>query len=751
MSGVWSKAERNYDAVKLELRALAQSVRKLRLYLYGIRFTVETDASTLVAIINRVSTDLPGALVQRWLAWLHLFDFDIHHVPGRKNGAADALSRQPEFRENIPDKPGFDLDTWMDSQLDAQQYKYHVMPAEATQASIAPPSMEQQMLDEHGNALDGHYSDEHHEIARWLVTQRRPQQMTRREFITMKRRALQFVVQHRKLFHKVRKSTIPLQRVIDDPEERAQVIDGLHDEFGHKGREQTFWLVFQRYWWPKMYEDIRRRVKKCDLCQRAADGHYQESLRAMPEWPALFWRIHIDCTGMPESDGKNTLVQARCSMSLWVEARALKGEKSGTVKSSQVVKFLYEDIICNHGVFGYLISDGGSENQGVVNSLMALYGIKVRVISPLNSRGNGLLETTHKPFIRGLRKLTHGTGKGWPRYLASMKLADRCTVKRATGFTPAYLVQGREYVLPIEADIPTVQSLKFHKEMTTEDLLFTRMRQIDLKDQNIQEALARIARRRLEAKELWDEQHERVTRPAGEQLTVDDLVLVKNTQLDKGFGRKLEFRWLGPYKITEAFPDRNYYQLAELDGALLKKTTHGDRLKKYHQPDVTAPDAPELTPASGADDDDINAEMYEDSERTESSDDEPSTPPVRRSGRVVRPTEKERERRLAEGLAVDMAYLYCDDGSLSRWEKFNCILHAESYYQYPPEIRRKSTKQARSRRKIIAVNMKETAEQNARNGVHDPHYWDDVLSELRKGWHTGKHDSEGRDIWSFDE
>jgi hypothetical protein len=228
-------------------------------------------------------------------------------------------------------------------------------------------------------------------------------------------------------------------------------------------------------------------------------------------------------------------------------------------------------------------------------------------------------------------------------------------------------------------------------------------------------------------------------------------VLVKNTQLDKGFGRKLEFRWLGPYKITEAFPDRNYYQLAELDGALLKKTTHGDRLKKYHQPDVTAPDAPELTPASGADDDDINAEMYEDSERTESSDDEPSTPPVRRSGRVVRPTEKERERRLAEGLAVDMAYLYCDDGSLSRWEKFNCILHAESYYQYPPEIRRKSTKQARSRRKIIAVNMKETAEQNARNGVHDPHYWDDVLSELRKGWHTGKRDGEGRDIWSFEE
>ena len=117
---------------------------------------------------------------------------------------------------------------------------------------------------------------------------------------------------------------------------------------------------------------------------------------------------------MPESNGKNTLVQAHCSMSLWVKARALKGEKSGTIKLSQVTKFLYEDLICNHGVFRYLISDGGSKNQGVVDNLMTLYGIKARVISPLNSRGNGLVEMSHKPFIQGLQKLMNSTSKGWP-------------------------------------------------------------------------------------------------------------------------------------------------------------------------------------------------------------------------------------------------------------------------------------------------------------------------------------------------
>jgi hypothetical protein len=73
-------------------------------------------------------------------------------------------------------------------------------------------------------------------------------------------------------------------------------------------------------------------------------------------------------------------------------------------------------------------------------------------------------------------------------------------------------------------------------------------------------------------------------RPAGEQLPIGDLVLVKvlvkNVQLDKGSGGKLEFRRFGPYRIMETYPDRNYSQLAELDRSLLKKTTHEDHLKK---------------------------------------------------------------------------------------------------------------------------------------------------------------------------
>ena len=52
------------------------------------------DANVLIAQLNRGATDLPGALVTRWLAWIRLFDFDVHHVPGLKHMVADGLSRR---------------------------------------------------------------------------------------------------------------------------------------------------------------------------------------------------------------------------------------------------------------------------------------------------------------------------------------------------------------------------------------------------------------------------------------------------------------------------------------------------------------------------------------------------------------------------------------------------------------------------------------------------------------------------------
>jgi hypothetical protein len=64
-SGLWNKAKRGYNATKRKCRGVLKAFRKLWYWLYGVYFTLETDANVLVAQLNRAATNLPGALVTR--------------------------------------------------------------------------------------------------------------------------------------------------------------------------------------------------------------------------------------------------------------------------------------------------------------------------------------------------------------------------------------------------------------------------------------------------------------------------------------------------------------------------------------------------------------------------------------------------------------------------------------------------------------------------------------------------------------
>ena len=56
-------------------------------------FLVEIDAKTLIHQLNQPASDLPSSVVNRWLTWSRLFDFELRHVSGSKHGGPDLLSR----------------------------------------------------------------------------------------------------------------------------------------------------------------------------------------------------------------------------------------------------------------------------------------------------------------------------------------------------------------------------------------------------------------------------------------------------------------------------------------------------------------------------------------------------------------------------------------------------------------------------------------------------------------------------------
>ena len=86
-----NKAERNYDAHKLEFLALKWAVTdQFHEYLYrSPKFDVFTDNNPLTYILMTAKLDATG---HRWIANLGPYHFDLHYKPGKKN-PADPLSR----------------------------------------------------------------------------------------------------------------------------------------------------------------------------------------------------------------------------------------------------------------------------------------------------------------------------------------------------------------------------------------------------------------------------------------------------------------------------------------------------------------------------------------------------------------------------------------------------------------------------------------------------------------------------------
>jgi hypothetical protein len=572
-SGIWNQAESSYDQVKRECRGFLKALKKFRPWLYGIHFYVESDADTLVAQINGTVTDLPGALVTRWMAWICLFDFEIKHIPGNKNQAADALSRKRIVQRDIDERDAeVDIDDWVDAQLSAAR----ICPVRydgGTNPGANGDEMPRE--EENGRILDDTYSDESEEIAVFLTNgMKKNPAHTLSQHRTFRKKALRYVVRGMQLFRRADRAWPLHRRVIDDKEERESAIKAMHDDAGHRGREGTYRRLADRYFWEGMYNEVRRYRESCEECQKRDGQQQKEELK--PTWTTRCWqKIGVDIVHMPKHKGKNYLVMARDDLSGWVEARAL-----AKADSLAVAGFLYEDVVCRHGIFEKIVMDGGPENKGLVAALADRYGIRRVVVSAYHPEANGLVERGHKPVVDGLSKMSGGKAH-WVNNLHTVLWADRTTVHSSTGMTPYEIMYANRPILPIELEIPTWSVMNWEEAVTRSDLIAMRARVLERREEDMEEAALHLRRIRETNKVAFDDQHDHQLRDT--ILEKGSLVLRRDNKRDVDMSRreKLSFRWLGPYRVRDVVEDRGTYLLEEMDGTLLRGTFAADALRPF--------------------------------------------------------------------------------------------------------------------------------------------------------------------------
>lgn len=274
--------------------------------------------------------------------------------------------------------------------------------------------------------------------------------------------------------------------------------------------------------------------------------------------------------------GKNYLVLARDDQSGYPKGRAL-----AKADSKSIAAFLYEDIICRHGIFGRMVVDGGPENKGIVLELSRALELKRVQISAYNAQAAGRIEGGHEPIGNALSIETDGGITKWVPRLPGVLLADRATVNQSAGRTPFWMEHGYEPTLPLELRSPTWRTVSWHKAKTRGELLALRERQLRARDEDLEGTAARHRRKRQEAKD-WTDDHRRLRAtaiPIGRLVLVWDELHYVNMSSDA----KLRYRWIRPYRVTSVDPDKRVYRLEQFDGTPLKGTYAGSRLKPVHR------------------------------------------------------------------------------------------------------------------------------------------------------------------------
>jgi hypothetical protein len=388
-------------------------------------------------------------VITRWLTYIRLFDFDVKHIPGSKNGAADSLSRRGRGPDDESDD---DPDDYFESKL------YSVTAAPSSAGLLA-----------HIYLCEDEYTGDDLILGRYLETLERPEGLRNEDYQKLRKKSRDFLVRDGRLFKRSRKRGLPPRRVVGLKDQKLAIIEELHDEGGHKGKQRTFDQVRRRYQWKGQYDDVAEFVETCEVCERRARNRYEEPMKST--WTVMVWaKIGVDVVYMPPTlGGYGFIVFARDGLSGWVEGRAIK-----VANSRNVAKFIYEDIICRHGSPLRIVMDNGAENLDLTKDLLERYRIRQTFVSRYHPQANGLVERGYESIVNSLAKYSKKPGD-WVEHLALALWADRISVRRSTGYSAFELVYGRECLLPVELSVMSWSLIDWDSVKDRDDLILARM------------------------------------------------------------------------------------------------------------------------------------------------------------------------------------------------------------------------------------------------------------------------------------
>ncbi|KAL7295098.1 hypothetical protein TKK_0011566 [Trichogramma kaykai] len=387
LSRVLNSAERNYSTSEKECLAILWSIKKLRPYIEGYKFTVVTDHSALTWLRNLKD---PTGRLARWALELQQWDFIIVHRKGALMHLPDALSRMFE--------PNEDVAAAAELLSDMKDPWYLRMLADVKKSPK--------------------------KFQNWTIVDGRL-----------------YRFRSDPLFDPIENAEERWKLVIP-AEYREQILADAHSlpSSGHLGVDKTYDRIARDYYWKGFYYDTLKYIQQCRICQqykyiqRGPQGLIGSRVVERP-WVI----VAADLMEFPPSKSQHKfLVVFQDLFTRWIEVKPLR-----RADGKSVARAFEELILFRWETPRYFLSDNGKEfiNKVVADTLES-YGVKHVTTPPYHPQANAV-ERCNRILKAMISSFVGNDHRDWDLHVHEFRHAVNTAVQATTKVSPAFLNFGR--------------------------------------------------------------------------------------------------------------------------------------------------------------------------------------------------------------------------------------------------------------------------------------------------------------------
>jgi hypothetical protein len=207
---------------------------------------------------------------------------------------------------------------------------------------------------------------------------------------------------------------------------------------GHFGVTRTYETVARRFFWPRMYQKVKRYVQGCATCARTKSSNQKPYGLLQPlDIPDERWRrINIDfITKLPVTkDGNDTIITIIDALTKRAHWIATTEKHLTAIKFAEIFRDHY---VRYHGIPDAIVSDRDVRFTSTFwETLMSEFDTKLRMSTAFHPQTDGQAEKANSIVERYLRAYAGERQNEWDQLLALAEFAYNATRQKSIEMTP---------------------------------------------------------------------------------------------------------------------------------------------------------------------------------------------------------------------------------------------------------------------------------------------------------------------------